>query len=63
MGAHNGLFKSTDEGKKFTQINSDIKNVSAITFDESDSKVIYVATVNGELYRSDDGGENWSKAQ
>ncbi|GEM_PF-1233634 len=60
-GTKDGIFKTADEGKSFTQINSDIKNVAAIAFDEANSKVIYTATSNGSIYKSDDEGKTWNK--
>ena len=62
-GTKDGIYKTTDEGKTFTQINSEIKNVAAIAFDESIPKVIYTATSDGTLYKSEDAGTNWSKIQ
>lgn len=60
-GTKDGIFKTTDEGKTFSKINSDIKDVAAITFDESNPKVVYAATSAGNLYRSDDEGKIWSR--
>jgi len=60
VGTKNGLFKTTDEGKTFTQI-SDIKEVAAISFDDSNTKVVYASTSNGTIYRSDNEGQKWSK--
>ncbi len=60
-GTKNGIYKTTDEGKTFSQISSDIKNVAAISFDSSNSKIIYTATSDGTVYKSDDEGKNWRK--
>ena len=62
-GTKDGIYMTTDEGKTFTQIDSEIKNVAAIAFDESIPKVIYTATSDGTLYKSEDAGTNWSKIQ
>lgn len=59
-GTKDGIFKTSDEGKTFTQI-SDIKGVAAIAFDESNPKTVYASTSNGTLYRSDDEGQKWSE--
>lgn len=58
-GTKDGIFKTTDEGKSFTRI-SDIKEIAAIAFDESNPKIIYAATSNGTLYKSEDEGQKWS---
>lgn len=60
-GTKDGIYKTTDEGKSFAQVNSEIKNVAAITFDESNPKTIYAATSDGQVYKSDDGGQKWNK--
>lgn len=60
VGTKDGIFKTTDEGKTFSQI-SDLKNVAAIIFDTSNPKIVYAATSNGTFYRSDDEGRNWRK--
>ncbi len=60
-GTRDGIYKTTDEGKTFTQIKSDMKDVAVITFDLSDPKVLYAAQSNGKLYKSEDGGSSWNK--
>lgn len=59
-GTKDGIFKTTDEGKTFIKI-TDIKDIAAISFDESNPTTVYAVTVSGTLYRSDDGGQKWSK--
>lgn len=59
-GTKDGIFKTTDEGKSFIKI-SDVKDIAAITFDESNPKVVYVATGAGSIYRSDDEGKILNK--
>lgn len=61
VGTRDGVFKTTDEGKTFIKINTDIADVTAIAFDLSDSKIVFSATDGGTLYRSADSGETWSK--
>ena len=60
-GTKDGIYKTTDEGKTFTKVDNEIKNVAAITLDESNPKILYAATANGVVYRSIDSGKNWSK--
>lgn len=60
-GTKDGIYKTTDEGKSFTQINKDIKNVSAITFDEENQTTVYAATEDGTIYQSSDSGSSWKK--
>ncbi len=62
-GTKDGIFKTTDEGKTFTQIKNDMKNVAAITFDLNNPKVLYAAESSGTLYKSEDSGNSWNKIQ
>ncbi len=60
-GTKDGIYKTADEGKTFIQVNSEIKNVAAITFEQSNPKTLYAATSDGIVFKSIDSGGNWSK--
>lgn len=60
-GTKDGIFKTTDEGKTFTKISSDVKNTASISFDVTDPKVVYAATSDALIYKSQDDGNTWSK--
>lgn len=60
-GTKNGIYKTTDEGKNFNQINKDIKNIAAIVFDQEDQKMAYAVTEDGMIYTSLDSGNIWNK--
>lgn len=60
-GTKDGIYKTTDEGKTFNKVNSDITDVAAITFDLNNPKTLYAATSGGTVYKSMDGGEVWNK--
>ena len=62
-GTKNGIYKTTDEGKTFTQIKSDMKDVAAIIFDLNNPKALYATESNGTLHKSEDGGTSWNKIQ
>jgi photosystem II stability/assembly factor-like uncharacterized protein len=68
-GTGGGLFKSTDGGSTWHQLSNGLPKDLAqlyVAIAASDSKRLYatVASASGSLgvYRSDDAGENWSKA-
>lgn len=61
VGTKDGIFRTTDEGKTFAKINTDIQDVAAIAFDLSNPQVVFSATTNGILYKSMDTGETWSE--
>jgi uncharacterized repeat protein (TIGR02543 family) len=61
-----GLFKTTDGGENWYQINCGLPNrinVNQIVFFEGNPERVYMVseTENGGFYRSDDGGECWTK--
>lgn len=59
VGTKDGIYKTTDEGKTFTKIVSEIKNIAAITFDQTNPKVIFAVTSSGIVYKSPDNGNTW----
>ena len=70
-GPGSGFYKSSDGGKTWTKLNGDPKRGLpegilgriAVAIAPSDSKVVYATleAKNGALYRSDDGGETWTR--
>lgn len=60
-GTKDGIYRTTDEGKTFMKVNSDIKDVAAITFDLNNPKLLYAEESNGILYKGEDGGTSWNK--
>lgn len=70
-GPGGGLYKSVDGGATWTKLNADPKRGlpagdlgrNAIAVAPSDPRIVYalVEAKDGGLFRSDDGGETWSK--
>lgn len=60
-GTNDGIYKTTDEGKNFSKVSADIKDVAAITFDISNPQMVFAATSSGVVYQSEDSGNSWSK--
>ncbi len=66
---HNGIYKSTNSGDTWAQINSglgtDASTVWEITIDPNNSNILYAGTnamgAGGALYKSSDAGNNWNK--
>ena len=56
-----GLFKSTDSGRTWTQINTGLTNIqiTSIAIDNVNSNVIYVGTRGGGIFKSTDSGNSW----
>jgi len=61
IGTKEGVFKSSDEGKTFTKVQSGIQNVAAIIFDASSPRSMLASTEDGVLYKSSDDGDTWQK--
>jgi photosystem II stability/assembly factor-like uncharacterized protein len=67
-----GIYKSTDAGKTFTNVGlKDTQSIARIVTDPKDEKVVYVAALghlfgaNSErgIYKTTDGGTTWSKSK
>ena len=63
VGDGAGVFKSTDRGKNWTQINNGLNSLetNVLAVDPNDSDVLYLGTDDDGIYKSINGGENWKK--
>ena len=63
VGDGAGVFKSTDRGNNWTQINNGLNSLetNVLTVDPNDSDVLYLGTDDDGIYKSINGGENWKK--
>ncbi len=59
VAMRDGLFKSTDAGNTWKNVGSDLKNLAAVTVNSKNSSEIYVATADGKIFASADGGVKW----
>ena len=58
--SHNGLFRSTDEGTTWTQIDNGITgNILVLAFDPGNADVVYAGTLEGGLFKTVNAGANW----
>jgi len=57
-----GIFKSNDGGKTWTQLRKGLINekVRSVVINQEDPQIVYAGTTNG-IFKSEDGGENWSE--
>ena len=62
VAMRDGLFKSTDAGDSWKQVGSELKNLATVTVNPKNSNEVYVATADGKIFASADGGVKW-KAQ
>ena len=63
VGDGAGVFKSTDRGNNWTQINNGLDSLETniLTVDPNDSETLYLGTDDDGVYKSTDGGESWKK--
>jgi len=58
-----GVFKSTDKGKTWKQINNGLETLetNVIVIDPNDGDILYLGTDDDGVYKSIDGGNSWKK--
>ncbi len=63
VGDGAGVFKSTDRGNNWTQINNGLDSLETniLIVDPNDSETLYLGTDDDGVYKSTDGGESWKK--
>ena len=63
VGDGAGVFKSTDRGNNWTQINNGLDSLETniLTVDPNNSETLYLGTDDNGVYKSTDGGESWKK--
>ena len=63
VGDGAGVFKSSDRGNNWTQINNGLNSLetNVLAVDPNDSDVLYLGTDDDGIYKSINGGENWKK--
>lgn len=61
LAQKDGIYKTTNEGKSFIKVNSEVKDVGTLWFDIENLKLVLAATNNGVIYKSEDSGNSWSK--
>ncbi len=63
VGDGAGVFKSTDRGNNWTQINNGLNSLetNVLAVDPNNSDVLYLGTDDDGIYKSINGGENWEK--
>ncbi len=60
VGTRDGIFETTDEGQSFSKLALGAANITALAFDQANSNVVLAATNDGVLYKSIDGGKDWT---
>jgi photosystem II stability/assembly factor-like uncharacterized protein len=61
VAMRDGLFKSTDAGETWKPLAKDLKNLASVTVNSKRPSEIYVATLDGIMFKSADGGMKWER--
>ena len=61
VAMRDGLFKSTDAGETWKPIGKELKNLASVTVNPKRPAEIYVATLDGVIFKSTDGGMKWER--
>ena len=60
VAMRDGVFRSDTAGKAWTRVTGGPTNATAVTVNPKNAREVYAATMDGKLYRSTDGGGQWS---
>lgn len=63
VAMRDGLFKSTDAGESWRSVGQGLKNLAAVGVSPKRPGEVYVATADGIIFRSTDGGSTWKRQQ
>lgn len=56
-----GLFKSTDAGETWKALGKELRNLAAVAVNPKRPAEVYVATLDGIIFKSTDGGVKWER--
>ncbi len=63
VALRDGVFRTDNAGKAWTQAAGGPKNVAAVTVNPKKPDEVYAITIDGKLYRSGDGGGHWGETR
>ena len=61
VAMRDGLFKTTDAGGTWMPLTKHLKNLGSVTVKPRRPSEIYVATLDGVIFKSADGGVKWER--
>ncbi|MBI2467627.1 MAG: hypothetical protein HYV62_07385 [Candidatus Rokubacteria bacterium] len=61
VAMRDGLFKSTDAGESWKPAGKGLRNLAAVAVNPRRPSEVYVATADGVIFRSTDGGTTWER--
>ena len=61
VAVRDGLLRSTDGGATWTAVGKGWRSLAAVAVNPKDPGVVFVATAEGTIFRSPDGGKTWER--
>jgi len=61
VAMRDGLFRSTDAGESWKPAGKGLRNLAAVAVNPRRPSEVYVATADGVIFRSPDGGTTWER--
>lgn len=61
VAMRDGLFKCADAGESWKPLGKELKNLSSVVVNPKRPTEVYVATLDGVIFKSADGGEKWER--
>jgi hypothetical protein len=61
VAMRDGLFKSTDAGETWKPFGKELKNLAAVTVNPKKTSEVYAATLDGVIFKRENGGATWER--
>jgi photosystem II stability/assembly factor-like uncharacterized protein len=61
IAMRDGIFRSENAGEMWTRLPGGPKDPAAVTINPKRPSVVYAATAQGKIHRSEDGGWRWDE--
>ena len=58
-----GVFRSTDNGERWTRVNTGLTNATVQTLAINQSRDIFAGTIGSGIFRSTDNGDSWTEVK
>ncbi|MBI2159306.1 MAG: hypothetical protein HYU25_02750 [Candidatus Rokubacteria bacterium] len=63
VAMRDGIFRSENAGETWARLTNSPRNVAAVTVNPKKPSELYAATMDGQIFRSADGGVRWDESR